>query len=85
MKLYMIRGCVCDTLEIDDKKEVELSTEEKTNVLDYILKDSPLRKLYKPEDLNEFICNLCETFGEYKYLGKCDQCGDWIEEYKLII
>ena len=33
--------------------------------------------------LQRFIEIACELMGEYTDLGKCESCGEYVEEYKL--
>lgn len=33
--------------------------------------------------LQRFIEIVCEVMGEYTDLGKCETCGEYVEEYKL--
>ena len=33
--------------------------------------------------LQRFIEIACELMGEYADLGKCESCGEYVEEYKL--
>ena len=33
--------------------------------------------------LQRFIEISCEVMGEYTDLGKCESCGEYVEEYKL--
>jgi hypothetical protein len=33
--------------------------------------------------LQRFIEIACEIMGEYTDLGKCESCGEYVEEYKL--
>ena len=33
--------------------------------------------------LQRFIEIACEVMGEYTDLGKCESCGEYVEEYKL--
>ena len=81
----MTRGCTCDALTVDDERIFDFTDEKKSEILDYLLGDSKLRGLYKPENLQEFIYDLAEEFGEYDYIGHCEQCGDSIEEFTLTI
>lgn len=35
--------------------------------------------------LQQFVEHFMEHYGKYKDLGKCEQCGDWIENYTIEI
>jgi hypothetical protein len=75
MKLVVTRGCVCDAVEIDGENEMDLTDEQRQEVLDRIFK-----KL-KPSDLNQLLWKIVEIYGEYEDLGECEECGDTICSY----
>jgi hypothetical protein len=76
MKLELIRGCVCDSLNINDDREIDLTDEQRREVLKKIFKH------LKPEDLNYVLQALIPMFGEYECSEEpCECCGDFVETY----
>lgn len=78
MKIVSTSGCVCDSLTIDNVES------ENINIKD--LKEAIKKVIDKIDDLGTIqntLINLVESQGNYKDLGKCEQCGDWITQYTL--
>ena len=76
MILKMVRGCVHDSLSVDGKEEINLTDEERQEVLKNIFEH------LKPTDLNFVLHDLVETFGEYECDDEpCETCGDYVETY----
>lgn len=76
MKCIYTEGCICTSLTVDGKETADMSAKE--------LRDVIKRMLDSTEDtavLQSAWMNLMECLGEYKDLGHCDQCGDYITEY----
>ena len=77
MKINYVTGCTCDSLTIDGKESIDLSSK--------VIKDAIVRALEKIDDistLQEILVTIAET-GEYEDLGHCEQCGDFIYSYTL--
>lgn len=77
MKINYTSGCICDSLTIDDKESIDLSSK--------VIKDAIVKALEKVDDistLQDILVTIAET-GEYKDLGHCEQCGDFIYSYTL--
>lgn len=77
MKINYVTGCTCDSLTIDGKESINLSPK--------VIKDAIVKALEKIDDeatLQDILITVAET-GEYKDLGHCEQCGDWITSYTL--
>ncbi|MBP3732214.1 MAG: hypothetical protein J6I84_03105 [Bacilli bacterium] len=77
MKLELTRGCICDSLTVDDEEEIDLTDDVRKEVL---------RKIFealRPEDLNYVLQELIPCFGEYECDPEpCECCGDFVETYK---
>lgn len=83
MKLKMVCGCTADSLTINGKEEIDLNFEEKKvvwkKVCEYL-------KYCEPNHLNEFLQFVLTHHGKYGCSTEpCEQCGDYIETYKLEI
>jgi hypothetical protein len=76
MILRMVRGCIHDSLCVDGKEEIDLTDEERIEVL---------RKIFdqlKPQDLNNVLQDQIEMFGDYECDNEpCETCGDFVETY----
>lgn len=76
MILRMVRGCIHDSLRVDGKEEIDLTDDERMEVL---------RKIFdqlKPQDLNNVLQDLIEMFGDYECDDEpCETCGDFVETY----
>ena len=80
MKIEYSEGYTTTGVYIDDKPFVDLSIEEQKEVLLKVLKH-----LKNPSySIQEFLISATEEEGEYEDLGMCEQCGDYIYNYKLI-
>ncbi len=78
MKLKYTTGCICDSLTIDGVETINMKVEDLQRVICKIIN--------KEEDiaiLQQVLINLIEANGEYKYLGHCECCGDYISNYTL--
>ena len=70
----------CTSLTVDGKETVDMTNEE--------IKASIRAILDREEDLatlQSILKSLIESQGEYKDLGDCEECGDWIFNYTLEI
>lgn len=80
MKIVNISGCTCDSLTIDGKETVDM------DIID--LQEAIKKVLDRETDiaiLQSILMDLVNHMGEYKDLGHCDDCGDYIEQYTLEI
>ena len=80
MKINYVTGCTCDRLIIDGKESIDMPTE--------TIKEAIVLSLNKVEDiatLQNMLVSALEEAGEFKDLGHCEQCGDWITSYTLDI
>lgn len=78
MKLEYTDGCVCTSLTVDGKETADMTSEE--------IKVSIQAMLDREIDvavLQDIWTSLIESQGEYKDLGHCEACGDWISNYTL--
>lgn len=76
MTIKMVRGCICDSLSVDGKEEIDMTDEERRVVLKMIFEH------FRPQDLNYVLQDLVETFGNYKCDNEpCETCGDYVETY----
>ena len=84
MELKMVRGCVCDSLTIDNREEVTVPDADKAAYIRAIarwIENHP-----EAIELNDFMQYICEACGEYEHTDKpCEECGDYIETYTLSI
>lgn len=77
MKINYVSGCICDSLTIDNIESIDLPIE--------TIKDAITKALSKINDiavLQNILMTIAET-GDYKDLGHCEDCGDYIVEYTI--
>lgn len=80
MKIKLTQGCICDSLTIDGKEEIDLNDDERVKVLNKVL------DCIKPSELNVLLQLILPIYGEYYSDGiPCSQCGDIVETYSLEI
>lgn len=80
MEIEYSEGCTTTGVYIDSKPLVDLSIEEQKEILLKVL-----AYLKNPSySIQEFLISATEEEGEFEDLGKCEQCGDYIYNYKLI-
>lgn len=83
MNIKMVRGCICDSLTIDGKEEINLNDRERVEI---IKKVSEHLKGLEARYLNELLQFLLEKMGKYSCSGQpCECCGDFVETYKVEI
>lgn len=79
MKLEYTDGCNT-SLTVDGVETIDMKIEDLQDVI---------CKLVKREtdvaELQDLWMSLVQSQGEYKYLGRCDECGDWASNYTLEI
>lgn len=78
MKLEYTDGCICTSLTVDGKETADMTSEE--------IKVSIQAMLDREIDftvLQDIWTTLIESQGEYRDLGHCEECGDWISNYTL--
>lgn len=78
MKLEYTDGCICTSLTVDGKETADMTSEE--------IKVSIQAMLDREIDfavLQDIWMSLIESQGEYRDLGHCEECGDWISNYTL--
>lgn len=80
MKIHNVSGCTKFSLNIDGKEEIDMTDEERMQVID---------KIYEwmkrhPELLNNILQDL-SSLGEYNVISNepCECCGDIVDEYVL--
>ena len=81
MKIVLTQGCICDSLEINDKEEIELTDNERQEAMNKVCEW--LKK--HPHYLNHLLQHMVPWEGEYEDLGTCEQCGDTVDRYTLTI
>lgn len=84
MKLKMVTGCMTDSLTINGKEEIDLTDDKRADVWNkvcgYLIANGEHRYL------NEFLQFVLIHHGEYGCSTEpCEQCGDYVETYKLEI
>lgn len=80
MKIEYVYGCTCDSLTIDGVETVNMDIKD--------VRDCVLNIISKTNDLSllqSILSDVAELDGDYKDLGHCDQCGDFICKYTLEI
>ena len=75
MKIKLISGCSLDSITIDGKEERELTDVERKTVMYKLVNAIPAK------ELSAILPPLMEMFGEYEFIGHCDECDDDIEKY----
>lgn len=78
MKIEYITGHY--SMTFNDVEFVDLTKEQQVKIVHKLVdkvKDSAI--------LQEIIERIMESIGDYKDLGTCDTCGDFIEQYTLNI
>lgn len=78
MKLQLVSGCICDSITIDGKEEIDLTDIERQEVVnkiaDYIKQH--------PNDLNYLLQDLIPIYGDYESDNEaCECCGDIVTTY----
>lgn len=84
MKLKLVTGCMTDSLTINGKEEIDLTDDERVDVwnevCEYLIANGEHRYL------NEFLQFVLTHHGEYGCSTEpCEQCGEYVEIYKLEI
>lgn len=78
MKLEYTEGCICTSLTVDGVETVDMDINDLKKVI---------CKLVEREtdvaELQDLWMSLMQSQGEYKDLGHCECCGDWITNYTL--
>lgn len=80
MKLEYTDGCICTSLTVDGVETVDMKTEDLQEVICKLVKRET-----DTATLQQIWMNLMESQGDYKDLGHCECCGDWISNYTLEI
>lgn len=82
MIIHNVKGCMAFSLNADDTEEIDMTHEERLNVIDNIYE---WMKRNADEQLNYILQGLTEKCGEYKVISSepCECCGDTIDEYYL--
>ena len=83
MEIHNVKGCTAFSLNVDGKEEINMTDNERLNVID---------KIYEwmknnPQYLNYILQGLTEKCGDYNDIDAvpCESCGDIIYEYVLKI
>lgn len=78
MKYYKSEGCICDSLQVNGKEEIDMTDEERQSVINDIF------KYIRPRDLNYLLQWFVELYGEYRSDDEpCECCGDYVCEWTL--
>lgn len=78
MKLQHTEGCICDSLTVDNVETINMKIEDLQTILCKLIK-----KESDIATLQQLLITIIDSEGEYKYLGHCECCGDYISEYTL--
>ena len=80
MKIEYTDGCICTSLTVDGKETAYMTPEEiKVSIRAMLDRETDIAAL------QDVWMSLIEHLGEYKDLGHCECCGDWISNYTLEI
>ena len=80
-KFNLTRGCICDSLTINDKQEVDMSDEERKAYMDKISK-----WILDSGNFNYFLASFIEDFGDFDCDDEpCECCGDTVCYWNLEI
>lgn len=81
MKLCYTEGCTVTGLTVDsqDYRTLKLSINQKRDILHKLID-----KLSE-DDIDDEIINIIQFTGEYKYLYRCEECGDSVCEWTIKI
>lgn len=77
MRLEYTDGCVCTSLTVDGVETINLSKEEVKKILCKMI-----NAIDDIADLQSVWMHIMRSMGEYTDLGHCEECGDYIENYK---
>ena len=80
MKIELTTGCTVDSLQIDGKQLKDLSYREMRDIIFSLVTEFTDEDLY-----NDIIRDIIYSKGEFKDGYTCEQCGDFVETYKLEI
>lgn len=80
MKIESVSGCTCDSLNIDGKETIDMNIEDVKNVIKKLLDETNDIGV-----IQSILIDLVEYIGDYKDLGQCDECGDYITKYTVEI
>ena len=76
VRLQMMEGCVCNSLTVDGREEMDMTDDERREVLKTIW-DS-----LEPGDLYDIMRTLITSHGEYVSDDEpCECCGDTVDQY----
>ena len=78
MKIVSVTGCTCGSLTVDGIETIDMKVEELQEVVKKVVE-----KTTDIGQLQGILIDLTSSMGEYKDLGHCDECGDYIEQYTL--
>lgn len=76
MKIEYVYGCMCDSLTIDGVETVDMDIKD--------VRDCVLDIISRTEDLSllqSILTEVAEVNGDFKDLGHCDDCGEYITKY----
>lgn len=78
MELQLVSGCICDSITIDGKEEIDLTNIERQKIVNKIA--DWIKK--HPNELNYLLQDLIPRYGNYKSDGRpCEYCGDIVTTY----
>ena len=79
MKIHNIRGCTAFSLNVDDVEEIDMTHEQRLEVIDAIYE---WMKRTADDNLNYILQGLTNECGEYNCIDPepCECCGDIVDE-----
>lgn len=78
MKIQHTDGCTCDSLTINDVETVDMPIEQIKKCLGKLID-----RISDISTLQQILISIVDSEGDYKDLGQCEECGDFITEYTL--
>ena len=81
MEIELTRGCISDSMTIDDISEVSMTDEQRKVYWDKIC--DFMKKNPKLSEFNYFLQWFIPAYGEYECNDQpCDCCGDYVEKFR---
>lgn len=80
MNLEMVSGCICDSLTVDGKEEVDMNDKEREDIISHIMKNLkiPESKYY------DFLEWCLQELGDFTYSGDYSS-KNWKDIYTITI
>jgi len=85
--IEMTRGCICDSLTVNGKEEIDLTDEERHNILTRIANSKIFKNKILKFNLNDLLQFISYNMFDEVYADDepCECCGDYVESYKVTL